>query len=92
MDLGLENKRALVSGSTGGIGEGIARRFAAEGATVIVNVRRTGQANRVAAEIRKADGEAIAAVGELSDDDATARVVEIAQTELGDKDYLTDSS
>ena len=52
MDLGLENKRVLVTGSTGGIGEGSVKKFAAEGATVIVNGRRAEQAERVAAEIR----------------------------------------
>jgi len=34
VDLGLENKRVLVTGSTGGIGEGIAKHFAQESATV----------------------------------------------------------
>jgi NAD(P)-dependent dehydrogenase (short-subunit alcohol dehydrogenase family) len=39
MDLKLEGKRALVTGSTAGIGFGIAKALAAEGATVIVNGR-----------------------------------------------------
>jgi len=92
MDLGLTNKRVLDTGSTGGIGEGIARRFAEEGATVIINGRRAEQAKRVAAEIRKAGGKAVVAVGDLSDDDATARVVEIAQTELGGIDILVNNA
>jgi len=92
MDLGLENKRVLVTGSTSGIGEGIAKRFAAEGATVIVNGRRAEQAERVAAEIRKAGGKTIVAIGDLSDDDATARVVEIARAELGGIDALVNNA
>lgn len=39
MDFGLKNKRALVSASSGGIGEAIATSLAREGATVIVNGR-----------------------------------------------------
>jgi 3-oxoacyl-[acyl-carrier protein] reductase len=39
MNLGLSNKRALVTASSGGIGEAIARSLAAEGATVILNGR-----------------------------------------------------
>ena len=92
MDLSLEQKRVLVTGSTGGIGAGIARRFAAEGATVIINGRRAKQAERVAADIRKAGGKAIVAVGDLSDDEATARVVEIAQAELGGIDVLVNNA
>ena len=37
MDLGLRGKRALVTGSTGGIGLAAARQLAAEGAAVVVN-------------------------------------------------------
>ena len=36
----LIDKVAIVTGSTGGIGEGIARRLAAEGASVVVSGRR----------------------------------------------------
>jgi len=49
MNLQLENKTALVTGSTKGIGFAIARMLAAEGATVTVNGRNTDSA-RVAAE------------------------------------------
>ena len=92
MNLGLENKRVLITGSTGGIGEGIAKRFAVEGATVIVNGRRAEQAERVAAEIRQAGGKAIVAIGDLSDDGATAQVIEIAQAELGGIDILVNNA
>lgn len=38
MDLQLQNKVALVTGSSKGIGEGVARGLAKEGATVLVQV------------------------------------------------------
>jgi len=42
LNLQLENKLALVSGSTAGIGLAIAKALAAEGARVIVNGRKRG--------------------------------------------------
>lgn len=47
----LEEKTALVTGAGSGIGEAVARRFAAEGARVIIADRDTAAAARVAAEI-----------------------------------------
>ena len=53
MDLGLENKRALVTGSTAGIGLATARLLAAEGAAVIVNGRTERRVAAAVDEIRQ---------------------------------------
>lgn len=92
MELGLEDKRVLVTGSTGGIGEGIAKLFAQEGAIVLVNGRRVAEAERVAAEIRKAGGQVHVAAGDLTMDDGVARIVAIAQAELGGIDILVNNA
>lgn len=52
MDLQLNGKRALVTGSSAGIGEAIAKTLAAEGVKVVVNGRNTERAERVAEAIR----------------------------------------
>ena len=92
MDLKLEGKRVLVTGSTGGIGEGIARHFAREGAIVIINGRREKEAERVAGEINEVNGKAIVAVGDLSKDEDVNKVVVIAEKELGGVDILINNA
>ena len=49
MDLGLKGKRALVSGSTAGIGLAIASALASEGASVIINGRAQASVDEVVA-------------------------------------------
>jgi len=56
MDLLLKNKKAFISGSTAGIGFSIARRLAAEGATVIVNGRTIERVEKAIAEIKAETG------------------------------------
>lgn len=55
----LSGKVAIVVGSTSGIGEAVARRFAAEGASVVVSGRRKDEGEAVASSIVAAGGRAI---------------------------------
>ena len=79
MDLELKGRRALVTGSSSGIGECIARMLAEEGAAVVVHGRDRDRAERVAAEI----GAAGVAIGDLSTDEGAATVFAEAQAALG---------
>jgi hypothetical protein len=54
MDLQLKGKKALITGSTAGIGFATARGLAAEGASVIVNGRTEKRVDSAVSEIRKA--------------------------------------
>lgn len=79
MDLDLQGRRALVTGSSSGIGEGIARRLAKEGCSVVVHGRNAERAGQVAEAI----GAAGIALGELSTDAGAAGVFEQACVALG---------
>ncbi|HEU0167088.1 MAG TPA: SDR family NAD(P)-dependent oxidoreductase, partial [Chloroflexota bacterium] len=54
----VKDKSIIVTGAGGGIGEGIARRLAAEGARVIVNDVNAAAGEKVVSEIVKAGGTA----------------------------------
>lgn len=78
MELGLDGRRVLVTGSWRGTGEATARAFAAEGATVFVHGLDDGQAAPVAASIVESGGKAFAVTGDLTGDagaDAVAAAV-----------------
>ena len=68
MNLQLENKRALVTGSISGIGEAIAKTLAAEGAAVVVHGRDEKRTRRVANEIARSGGRGATAIGDLAGD------------------------
>jgi NAD(P)-dependent dehydrogenase (short-subunit alcohol dehydrogenase family) len=53
MDLGLRSKRALVTGSTAGIGYATARALAREGASVVLNGRTAQRVDEAVAKLRK---------------------------------------
>ena len=80
----LEGKVAIVTGAGSGFGEGIARRFAGEGARVVVNDLDGGAATRVAREIVAAGGAAHAVAGDVSNDADVSRLVATALAAYGD--------
>ena len=66
MDLSLDGKLALVSGSTAGIGFAIAAALAQEGARVIINGRAQASVDAVVAQLRSAGGDVLGFAGDLS--------------------------
>jgi NAD(P)-dependent dehydrogenase (short-subunit alcohol dehydrogenase family) len=78
MDLGLDGRRALVTGSSAGLGEAIAERLAAEGAAVVVHGRDAERTEAVAERLREAGALASTAIGDLAEDGDAARVADAA--------------
>ena len=88
MDLQLQGKRALVTGSTSGIGEATVKLLAAEGAVVAVHGRNMERAEQVAADIRSSGGKAVVAIGDLADESQALSVAEKVDAELDGIDIL----
>ncbi|WP_331748831.1 SDR family oxidoreductase (plasmid) [Streptomyces chartreusis] len=93
MDFRIAGKRALVTGSTSGIGAAIADLLAAEGANVIIHGRDRDRAEATAEKIR-ANGRQVeveVALGDLSTDSGAASVA-LAVAAVGDIDILVNNA
>jgi 3-hydroxybutyrate dehydrogenase len=92
--MSLAGKVALVTGSTSGIGEGIARALAAEGAAVMLNgFGDAGQIEALRAGMAKQYGVKVGYSGaDISKADAVAGMVAQTQSELGSLDILVNNA
>ncbi|UFN47275.1 3-oxoacyl-[acyl-carrier-protein] reductase [Roseomonas sp. OT10] len=85
----LDGKAALVTGATGGIGEGIARALHAQGAEVALTGRREAELAALAKEL----GERVLVLpADLSDPEAPAALIEKVEAELGGLDILVNNA
>ncbi len=88
----MQGERALVTGSTAGIGRAIAVEFAAEGAAVVVTGRNAERGAAVVAEITDAGGTASFVAAELHDEGACTALVEAAAHRLGGLTVLVNNA
>jgi 3-oxoacyl-[acyl-carrier protein] reductase len=91
----LQNKRALITGSSSGIGAGVAVRYAAEGAKVVVNYPNPSQrdnAEKVVATIEAKGGNAWAVQADVASEADVASLVDAAVTAMGGIDILVNNA
>jgi 3-oxoacyl-[acyl-carrier protein] reductase len=88
----LQGKTAIITGSGSGFGEGIAKTFAREGATVVVNDVNVEGGNRVLAEIRDAGGTASFCDADVTNAPAVQAMVEQTLSVHGSLDILVNNA
>lgn len=92
MDLHLSEKRALVTGSTAGIGAAIARQLASEGVAVVVHGRDEQRGQRLAAELTGAGRRAVFIGADLARSADIARLASQARAALGAIDIFVNNA
>ena len=88
----LERKVAIISGGGSGIGEGICRRFAEEGASVVVADIDAAKAEAVAQQLVSTGGEAVPFTVDVSLYDQVLALVEFTEKRFGKLDILVTSA
>ena len=92
MDLQLAGKRALVTGSSSGIGAEIARMLAAEGVSVVIHGRDRERATQVATEIASAGGTSTVVTGDLREPASVAEIVRQVNQSIDGIDILVNNA
>ena len=89
MDLGLKDKRALVTGSSRGLGYAAAHLLAKEGCKVAINGRDEGKIKTIAEKVNKETGTQIVGLaGDVSETGIPERLVDQTVESLGGLDIL----
>jgi 3-oxoacyl-[acyl-carrier protein] reductase len=88
----LKDKIAIVTGAGSGFGEGIAQRFAQEGAKLVVNDINAAGGERVTRAIAEAGGQARFCAGDVSNDADVSRLIAFALATFGDLDVVVNNA
>jgi 3-oxoacyl-[acyl-carrier protein] reductase len=92
MEFGLKDKIALVTGSSRGIGRGIATTLAAEGCDVMLTGRDQAALDETAAEIRSKGRRAGTSVLDLREKDSAEKLIQQVKKEFGALDILVNNA
>ena len=88
----LQDRTAIVTGASRGIGRAIALAFAGEGARVVVTARSTDLLDELADEVRRAGTEAVAVAADLAVEADINRIAEAARAAFGRIDILVNNA
>lgn len=92
MTANLKGKVTIVTGGGTGIGEAISKKFAREGAKVIVSGLPDDPVDDVVKDIMQEDGEATAFIGDISEEDNARACIQTAIDKYGKLDVLINNA
>jgi 3-oxoacyl-[acyl-carrier protein] reductase len=91
MDLGLQGRVVLITGGSRGIGKGMARAFAEEGARLVLCARTEGPLQDTARELEKLGAETFAVTADITDKSQAQSVLQAAIGTFGRVDVLVNN-
>lgn len=92
MNLELNQRVALVTGASQGIGKAIAAKLAQEGASVVLTARGEERLNQVVSEIQAAGGKAIGIAADVSKKEDCERLIQFTVEKFGKIDILINNA
>jgi short-subunit dehydrogenase len=87
-----QNKIAVITGASSGIGSATARKLASQGLTVVLVARRSDRLNQLASDIRLHGGRAEVIVADLSLESECQHVYNLVESEYGPADVLINNA
>lgn len=92
MKINFKDKVVIVTGAGAGIGENVAKMYAANGAKVVVNARTPEHCDRVCSEIKQAGGEALSVPGDVSLENDVKKIIDTTIAKYGQIDVLVNNA
>jgi NADP-dependent 3-hydroxy acid dehydrogenase YdfG len=88
----LQNKVAVITGASAGIGQACARALMREGASLVLTARRQDRLEQLAAEAKQLGSKAVFVIGDAREEDTARRTVEQAVKSFGRIDILINNA
>ncbi|EKN4803023.1 SDR family oxidoreductase [Klebsiella oxytoca] len=88
----ITEKVVIITGASSGLGEATARLLAARGAKVVVAARRVDKLEKLASDIKKAGGEALAVAADVAKRDDMENLIRVTEETFGRVDVLVNNA